>query len=171
VRSLILLRHAKSDWSTPRERGDLKRPLSKRGRNAARTMGRFLAQANQIPDSVISSPALRATETIQLAVASGKMVVPVRAAEGLYGDVESVLAEIRKEPDSTEMLLVVGHEPVWSELASLLLGGASLRLPTCSVARIDFEGEHWKDLLVGRGRLAWLVVPRLFPRGITPLAS
>ena len=69
------------------------------------------------------------------------------------------------EPPSTELLLVVGHEPTSSETASLLIGGGRVRMPTGALVRIDFDAdiESWADVGPGTGSLSWLLVPRLFP--------
>jgi phosphohistidine phosphatase len=164
MRSLILFRHGKSDWQTDTEGEDLRRPLSQRGRRAARTMGRFLALAGEVPDSAITSPALRATETLRLAKAAGGWSCPELSREGLSGDVSAVLEEIRAAPAVAEVLLIVGHEPTSSHLAEFLIGGGSLRLPTGALARIDLNVADWTNAGIGSGQLAWLVPPRLFPK-------
>lgn len=162
MRSLILFRHAKSDWSADYGDDDSLRPLSPRGKKAARTMGLFLANARQLPDFVITSPAERARTTIDLAARAGGWSCPVRTATGLYGDMESVLAEISKEQDRTALLLMVGHMPALSEALSFLIGGGNLRVPTASMTRIDLQIDRWRDIGPGTGHLTWLVVPRLF---------
>jgi phosphohistidine phosphatase len=60
VKTLILLRHGKSDWDSDRD-ADHDRPLARRGRNAAATMGLLLERAGQVPDRALTSSALRAT--------------------------------------------------------------------------------------------------------------
>lgn len=164
MKALILFRHGKSDWDAPSGE-DRERPLASRGRKAARTMGRLLPRAGQAPDAVLCSPAVRAEETLRLAMEAGEWSCPVRVAEGLYGGgVEGALAEIRAETGA-DVLLVVGHEPTSSELATLLVGGGRIGLPTGAALRIDFEeSKGWGDIGPGSGELAWLLVPRLFPK-------
>lgn len=164
MRSLIILRHGKSDWYNETAGVDRMRPLSRRGQKTARTMGRFLVLACEVPDAAITSPALRATETLRLAMEAGDWNCPVRGCEGLFGDVSSVLDEIRAESPVTEVLLVVGHEPTSSEVVQFLIGGGSLRLPTGALARIDLDVDEWTDVGRASGQLAWLVLPRLFPK-------
>ncbi|MHB1893157.1 MAG: SixA phosphatase family protein [Candidatus Dormibacteria bacterium] len=161
MRSLIMFRHGKSDWQADTAGDD--RPLSRRGQKNARTMGRFLVLAGEVPDAAITSPALRATETLRLAMEAGAWNCPVRSHEGLLGDVGSVIEEIRAELTATELLIIVGHEPTWSETVEFLIGGGSLRLPTGSLARIDLDIDEWTNVGRARGQLSWLVVPRLFP--------
>jgi phosphohistidine phosphatase len=136
MRSLIILRHGKSDWYSETAGVDRMRPMSRRGQKTARTMGRFLVLASEVPDAAITSLALRATETLRLAMEAGDWNCPVRGCEGLFGDVSSVLDEIRAESPVTEVLLVVGHEPTSSEVVQFLIGGGSLRLPTGALVRI-----------------------------------
>ena len=164
MRSVILFRHGKSDWQTDADGDDRQRPLSRRGQRAARTMGRFLILTGEVPDSAITSPALRATETLRLAMEAGGWNCPVRWREGLSGDVSSVIDEIRAELPVTKVLLVVGHQPTSSQVAELLIGGGSLRLPTGALARVDLDVDQWTSVGPGCGQLTWLVPPPLFPK-------
>jgi phosphohistidine phosphatase len=163
VPALILFRHAKSDWHGTHS--DRERPLSPRGRRAAGTMGRFLAEARELPDAAITSPATRATQTLRLAMDAGAWTCPVRECETLYGnDVAALWEEIQRQDDSVRVLIAVGHEPTWSEAAAALSGGEQLRLPTAAMARIDFDGTEWSHVQPGTGLLTWLVNPRLVDR-------
>jgi phosphohistidine phosphatase len=159
--TLLLLRHGKSDWKADFD-DDRLRPLARRGQKGARTIGAFMARTGHVPDSAISSPARRAQATLELAMAAGAWTCPVRIADALYdGAVPGLLAEIRREPAATGVLLAVGHEPTWSEVAALLVGGGRIRLPTGALARIDLGVERWDEVAPGAGVLAWSVVPRL----------
>lgn len=162
--SLILLRHAKSDWGSDYG-DDRQRPLASRGRKAAQRVGRFLAGAGLVPDSAITSPAVRATATLGQVMAAADWSCPARAAEALYdGGVAGLIGEVRAEPTATRVLLVVGHEPTCSEVLALLISGGHVRLPTAAVARIDLEVHGWEEVGPGTGVLAWSVVPRLLTR-------
>ncbi|HMG28445.1 MAG TPA: histidine phosphatase family protein [Acidimicrobiia bacterium] len=158
--ALILFRHGKSDWDTGDD--DRARPLARRGRKSAQRMGRFLARAGQVPDAAITSPAVRADDTLRLAMEGGGWSCPARTAAALYGGgVEGLLAEVQQESAATEVLLAVGHEPTWSEAVVALVGGGDVRFPTAALARIDLDVDRWQDVAPGTGVLAWLVVPRL----------
>src|SRR5947207_15865347 len=105
---LILFRHGKSDWDADYPGGDAARPLARRGRKAAKTMGRFLARAGQVPDAAITSPAVRAEETLRLTMDGGGWTCPARTATSLYGGGGSgLLAEIRDEAAATRVPLAV----------------------------------------------------------------
>jgi phosphohistidine phosphatase len=159
---LILLRHGKSDWDADYGGDDSARPLARRGRKAAQRMGRFLTRARQVPDAAVTSPALRAEDTLRLAMEEGGWTCPVRTAPALYGGgVSGLLAEVRREPVTTGVLLVVGHEPTWSEAVSAFIGGGEVRLPTGAMARVDFDVDGWDEVGPGTGVLVWSVVPRL----------
>lgn len=162
VLTLLLLRHAKSDWNSGAG-NDHDRPLSRRGREAASAMGRFMKHSRLIPDLCLTSTAARAAETLARAArAGGWEQVPVEPARMLYGagpaEVVGVLASL---PEGAERVLLVGHEPGWSETVSVLTGGSSIRMATGTLARIDFEAERWSDCRPGTGVLTGLFPPRL----------
>jgi phosphohistidine phosphatase len=163
VKTVLLLRHGKSDWSTAV--GDRERPLAKRGRKAARAIGEFLTRAGEAPDAIVASPARRAADTATLAAAAGGWQSPLRTSELLYGaEAFSLLAVARTEADDVHRLMVVGHEPALSEAVALFVGGGNFHLPTAAVAGIVLEVERWADVEPGRGELAYLVRPRMLER-------
>ena len=167
---LLLFRHAKSDWHAG-TLNDHERPLTKRGREAARVMGRVLAAADQLPDLVVTSSAVRARTTVELAHEAGGWTCPIETSDALYDtDAASVLEMIRELPDSTDRVLLAGHEPTWSESASRLIGGGDLRFPTAVMARLDLDVARWRDATFGSGVLVWLLQPKFFVEGDFPLA-
>ena len=169
TKHLLLFRHAKSDWGTATE-DDHARPLTKRGIAAARAMGRILAASGQMPDRIVTSSAVRAKTTLEVARAAGKWKCQTEISDALYDtDAAAVLEEIRTLPKSTTTVLFVGHEPTWSELASFLIGGGNLRFPTAALARIDLIVPGWHAVTFGRGELVWLLQPRFFTKGKFPL--
>ena len=156
---LILFRHAKSDQQT--EEADHERPLNPRGERSADAMGRFLRGVDQVPDAVLVSSALRATETVRRAQEAGEWQCPVTATDALYNcSPGETLAQIQAVDDDVELLMVAGHEPTTSELAIQLIGGGQLGVPTATAIRIDFAAP-WPDTAPGAGVLAWLVPARL----------
>ena len=159
---LILFRHGKSDWDADFE-SDHERPLAKRGVRAAKAMGRLLTASSQIPDAIITSSAVRAYSTVTLALQEGQWNCSVKATDVLYeAEPAQVLEEIRRASDTIGALLMAGHEPTWSQLTSLLIGGGRIDFPTAAMARIDFEIDSWKQAAYGKGTLVWLLQPRFF---------
>jgi len=158
---LLLMRHGKSDWSSPSGL-DRERPLAQRGVKAARLIGQFLTATGNAPDSVLTSPAARARSTAELAAEAGGWNGHFRVSSALYGGgSQAVLEEIRGEPAATGTLLIAGHEPTWSGLTSELAGGGHLRFPTAAVACVVFDCPDWSGVAPGRGELLWFVTPRL----------
>lgn len=163
MKTILFFRHAKSDWDADFAH-DHERPLAKRGQKAAKAMGRLLAEIGAVPDAVVTSSAVRAQETLRLARKAGAWEVPIRVTDALYQAApEGVLEVLRAEPDTTESLLLVGHEPTWSATVGALIGGGSVRVPTACVARVDLDVARWEEVRFGQGQLIWLLPPKLFP--------
>lgn len=159
---LILFRHGKSDWDAGYD-GDHSRPLAPRGVKAAKRMGRLLADAGQVPPLVIASTAVRARSTIELAITEGGWPCTLQLADWLYDThAQDMLAQVKKLPDKADAVLLVGHEPTWSQLTGLLIGGANIRFPTAAMVGIDFEIDAWNEVEPGLGELVWLFPPRMF---------
>ena len=128
-------------------------------------MGRFLAASGPVPDRIVSSSALRALDTARRLARAADLECPIAETSDLYpAAAEAALRVIGDETDATQTLLLVGHEPMCSELLSRLVGAAEVRMPTAALARIDLPVERWDDVRFGQGRLAWLVTPRLLAR-------
>lgn len=161
MRTLILFRHGKSDWDAPYDT-DHERPLAARGRDAAKTMGHLLDQTDQVPGLAVSSSAVRARDTLQLAARAGNWASTIRIDGALYEtSADGVLRWIHALEDSSESLLLTGHEPTWSGLAGRLIGHAIIRVPTGAMLRIDFGCDSWQAVEFGSGELRWLIPPKL----------
>ena len=167
MKDLILLRHAKSDWGAPF--GDeADRPLNPRGREAAGVMGRVLTLAGRAPDLVLTSPARRARETADLAAEGGGWEAPIAADPRLSpGSPAAVIAVVRERAGDAGRVLVIGHEPAWSQTAAVLLGGGRVRMATGTAACLGVDS--WEELAPGACTLLWMLTPRLFTDGRFPL--
>lgn len=160
---LIVLRHAKSDWDTAVSDHD--RPLAKRGVGAARAIGVALARSRQIPDLVISSTAIRAWTTAELAQEAGDWPCEITTTESLYGaSVGDALQVAAQAPQEVERLMLVGHEPTWSSLVAHLTG-AYVHMKTATAAGIDLGLSDWSDIAQSRGAVSFVLPPRLFTDG------
>jgi phosphohistidine phosphatase len=160
MKTLVLFRHAKSD--RPAGVDDVDRPLAPRGRKAAQAMGDYLTRVGEVPDAAVSSPARRAFDTLALAAAAGKWRCDLRTDETLY-DAEplAVLQAARRESNRSSRLVLVGHEPSWSETLALLIGGGEHRLATAAVAGLELDVDTWAETAPSCARLLYLVGPRL----------
>ncbi|HYD14706.1 MAG TPA: histidine phosphatase family protein [Allosphingosinicella sp.] len=174
MKTLTLLRHAKSGWDAPVAR-DFDRPLNARGHKAARAMGREMRRLGLGYDLILASPAVRVTETLtELAQGYGGAVA-THFDETIYlAPVETLLALVRDADDEVERLLLVGHNPGMEQLALLLSGGGALhdqiavKYPTGALAEIGFDAAHWRDVAPGEGRLARFIRPRELAEGLGP---
>jgi phosphohistidine phosphatase len=169
MRRLMLLRHAKSDWSAPGTR-DQDRPLSARGREAAPKMGRYMARHGLVPDLIVASPAARVTETLALVLpAFAKQPKTMPEARIYETDADELFKVIKEAPRTVHSLLLVGHNPSLAELASLLMASGDVetrqqlieKFPTSALAVIDFPLDDWSKIHPKSGRLDRFVVPKV----------
>ncbi len=141
-RTLLLLRHAKSDWST--DRPDERRPLSKRGRRDAPAAGQWLRENAPALDLVVCSTAVRARQTWALAGAELDPAPNVRRDERLYAATATgLLIVVRGLPAAASTVLLVAHNPGMADLVELLTGEPR-ELKTSAVAVLTWPGE-WSD--------------------------
>jgi phosphohistidine phosphatase len=161
MKTVLLFRHGKSDWDADYG-ADHDRPLTKRGKAAARLIGLFLTSLQQVPDRIYTSSAVRASESIRRAARAGDWSCPIQVSEELYRAApEQVLDLIRESEEAADRILLAGHEPTWSLLTGGLIGEANLKFPTAAIARIDLAVESWRETEFGKGILVWLVNPKL----------
>lgn len=152
------MRHAKSDWDAEYQ-GDHERPLNQRGVRSAKIMGRLIAARGLTPDIVISSTAVRAKSTAELAKEAGGWDAPLELERNLYdAGPDGVVAVATGAPDVTSLMLV-GHQPTWGLLVHALTGvRADIKTATTAVIELHIDG--WADLPGSPGRLAGLHHPR-----------
>jgi len=159
MKTLLLLRHAKSDWGDSSLR-DFDRPLADRGERDAPRIGKALRKSGVTPDVIIASPAARAKATVQAAMKAAKIELNVTFDEAIYGASSSELMKlIRRLPDAANCALLVGHNPGFEDLAGRLTGSQE-RMPTAALACIEFQIEHWDDVNDGQGKLVWRLTPK-----------
>jgi len=159
MKTLLLLRHAKSDWGDSSLR-DFDRPLADRGERDAPRIGKALRKSGVTPDIIIASPAARARATVQAAMKAAKVELKITFDESIYGASSAELMKIiRRLPDADECALLVGHNPGFEDLAGRLTGSHE-RMPTAALACIEFQIEHWNDVNDGQGKLAWRLTPK-----------
>ena len=159
---IFIYRHAKSDWTADYS-ADHERPLAKRGIKSAKLMGKLLKNADQLPDLIISSTAVRALQTIELSISEADWGMEVIQNESLYYDSYLEIFEILKDiSDDYNSVMFVGHEPKCSSLCSYLGGGGQFNFPTAAMARIDFYETNWKSVKPSHGSVRWLLQPSFF---------
>lgn len=168
MKILTLLRHAKSSWDDPVSR-DFDRPLNKRGRKAARVIGRAMRDEGLTFDAIIASPAVRVTETLRdVGDGYGRTLEPDQDQDLYLASPAVLLERIHHVDDGVERLLVVGHNPGLEQLALLLTGSeanglrdeVTLKYPTATLAEIRFDVDRWADVEAGGGALTRFIRPR-----------
>lgn len=152
---LYLLRHAHAGNPAEWTSDDALRPLSPKGRRQARSMGKFLAERGFGPDAIVSSPKVRARQTAN--IVADAIGIAVVVDERLAGpiDLDTLAAMIVSA--GGDQIVLVGHDPDFSELCATLCGAASIPLRKGALARVDIA----LPLEPGVGTLRWLVPPEL----------
>lgn len=145
MKTLLILRHAKSSWKKP-GLADRDRPLNKRGKRDAPRMGQLLEQQELVPDLIVTSPAKRARLTAEIVAQNSGYEGEIRLEPGFYmGDPEAYLEALRHLPDEIHTAMVVGHNPGLEELLEELVMEPE-RLPTAALARVDLPVQSWQEL-------------------------
>ena len=146
MKTLFLIRHAKSSWDDP-ALADKDRPLNDRGKRDAPKMGERLAKRGVKPDLILSSPAVRALTTAEIIAKKldykrKNIVVDDR----LYAvAADDLLDVIRQLDDKLERVMLIGHNPELTELAHRFSGKIT-HLPTCAVAEFTFDAKSWSNV-------------------------
>ncbi len=180
MKTLTLLRHAKSGWDDPVAR-DFDRALNPRGVRGARTMGRHMRDLGMRFDHVVSSPAVRCVDTLDaLWEGFGRVLHPVWDRRIYLASSVTLLDVMRDQPDTAQHVLACGHNPGFEELVLMLASedsGGPLRgdieekFPTASFAEMTFDVAVWSAVHPGGGQLARFVRPRDLDRDLGPEAE
>lgn len=159
MKTLLLLRHAKSSWKDSAIQ-DFDRPLNGRGKKAAETIGRFIRNKRIAPDLLLSSPAVRARETIEIVIKTAKLRSELRYDERIYeASPQRLLEVVSQIEEERKIVLMVGHNPGMEELLKLLTDRAE-HMATGTLARINLKVASWDQVLEDKGVLEWIVRPK-----------
>ena len=159
---LTLFRHAKSSWNNP-GLADHDRPLSKRGKRDAPMMGERLAARRARPSAILSSTAKRALTTARrVAEALDYPLEEIRSSRRLYfAGTHEILQFIMEQPAEWPEIIVVGHNPGFTDLANLLLPELRLdHLVTAGCVAMDFSTDDWSEIAQVRAELLYWDYPR-----------
>lgn len=169
MKTLYVLRHAKSDWSTPGQE-DHERTLSDRGERAALVMGRYIAQTGYRPDMILCSDARRATETCAIVTGQWKLVSPIEAERSLYMTGRAgLLSRLGGVVSKYASVMLIGHNPDLHELVVQLAGAGdpawiqsmTEKFPTAALAVLELPIEHWREAGKVRGTLVDYATPKM----------
>ncbi len=143
MKTLLILRHAKSSWSSPSV-SDHDRPLNKRGKEDAPRMGRWLRQHDLEPDLIVSSTAKRAQATAKRVAEGGDFNAPLKLTRDFYhASPDEYEAYLQTVPDEVQCVLIVGHNPGMEYLVEQL-SGVSEVMPTCALAWFALPITQWR---------------------------
>jgi len=161
MKTLYLVRHAKSSWKYP-DLDDFERPLNKRGRKSAPIMGEILKKIEVSPDLIISSPATRAATTAR--IIADKINYPldeIRYSETLYTYSEDVLIPVIKNiNDTVKKVMLIGHNPAFTNLANYICNQRVSNIPTCGVFCADLDVSSWAKIGEHCGKLKFFEFPK-----------
>ena len=168
MKTLYLLRHAKSHWGDP-GLDDHDRPLDPRGERAVAVMGVHFAQQGYQPSLVLCSSARRTRETLDSLLPHLPVHPELLIEQRIYlASGGQLLARVQEIDDGQSQLLLIGHNPGIANLARTLAGSGAraplrhlaARFPTAALAVCEFDLERWRDLAPESGRLLAYTTPK-----------
>ena len=168
MKTLFLLRRAKSSWSEP-GLADFHRPLNERGRRAAPLVARHLAHSDLLPDHILCSAALRTRETLALMLPGLARDAVLRIESGLYGaDATTLLKRLKRIETTVDCVLLIAHNPGLEDLAARICGGGpepmrrrmDEKFPTAALAAFAIDAARWSSLRKGAAILTDFVLPK-----------
>ena len=144
MKTLTLVRHAKSSWKDSRL-SDRERPLNKRGERDAPIMGKRAAAAGLRPSQIISSPAVRAWTTAKIfAKALNYPVEFLQREDGLYlASLDNLLDAVATQDPCFNSLMLFGHNPGMTDFANYLVPGVTSNLPTAGFISVNIDCDDW----------------------------
>ncbi len=164
MKTLFILRHAKSSWKDSSQ-PDFDRPLNGRGKRSAALIGGFIRRQEIKLDLILSSPAVRARETVEIAMKSAGLPGEIRYDQRIYEAGPVRLLEVISQIDEDKnAVLLVGHNPGLEELVESLTGKWE-RMNTGSLAKVRIGSTKWSKTVGKKGDLDWLVRPKELEKG------
>lgn len=160
MKKLTLIRHAKSDWNSA-VASDFDRPLNRRGNKAAPLMAARIRERDQIPDLLVSSPAQRAVETVELI--AHELDLPqeqIVFQKDIYEASPTTLVKIVRHLPESEHIALIGHNPGLSELGLWLCAQAPEWLPTCAVLELELAVDDWSEVFPDCATLIYYDYPK-----------
>jgi len=163
MKTLYLLRHAKSSWQNP-DMNDFDRPLLEKGLKRSKLILDYLLKHNIKIDLIVSSPAVRALATAEIfARVLNYPRENLRLERKLYyGDSEAFYQHFLDVPSHVNSMMLVGHNPAITNFANQFLEKKIDYLPTSGVVSISFQTDRWEKVGVAKRKINFVIYPRLF---------
>jgi phosphohistidine phosphatase len=163
MKTIYLIRHAKSDWGVA-NLSDFDRPLNNRGKRDAPFMGKQLKELSIYPDCIVSSPAKRALQTTKLICS--EINYPFNKVEFIDSIYDSSLKNLTQVlnglSDNYKNVFLVGHNPGLTELSDYLTEDYLDNISTCGIVKIELEINDWKEIIQGIGIKRFFIYPKLY---------
>jgi phosphohistidine phosphatase len=145
MKTLLIMRHAKSSWKFA-SLSDHDRPLNERGERDAPLMGKLLNEQGFVPDLILTSTAMRASETARLVAENCSFDGEIKKDRNLYhAGVDEFIDGLKSHPDDEDTVMVVGHNPGIAELVDYLTDSPE-SMTTANIAVIRLAIDSWGDL-------------------------
>jgi phosphohistidine phosphatase len=161
MKTLILIRHAKSSWDNT-ALSDFERPLSDRGYRDAPRMAKRLKEKDLAPNLLLASPANRALTTAKI-IAEGidYPVENIQTNRSIYhAGEDELLSIVQHLPDSTDVVMLFGHNPGFTDFANSLTNSRIDNIPTCGIFSCQFDADSWQDVNWGNGKVLFFDFPK-----------
>lgn len=160
MKTLLLARHAKSDWNSPTA-NDFDRPLNQRGQQDAPLMASYLKQCGYSVGQIISSDALRALQTAEHYRQCLKPSHDLISYHDLYlASLQAIVTLVQHIAPGENTVMLVGHNPGMSEALNYFSTETVSDMPTCSVGIIQFDVAQWQDAAQSSGVLLGFEYPK-----------
>ncbi|OYY64610.1 histidine phosphatase family protein [Sphingomonas sp. 28-62-11] len=174
MKTLTLLRHAKSGWDDPVAR-DFDRALNARGKRGAAQIGQYLADHGLVYDYILASPAVRVTQTLDCLASNYTLAVSPEWERRIYlASAATLLELVAALPDSANNVLLVGHNPGLEDLVLMLVpvgadaqdaqpslrDAVEIKFPTASLAELQVDCATWAEFPALPATLSRFVRPR-----------
>jgi phosphohistidine phosphatase len=161
MKTLSILRHAKSSWENT-SLDDFDRPILSKGFVRTQKVCKYMLNMHLKPDCILSSPALRAFQTANIVIEELNLSLVPQICKNFYpGGVDEILDEISKISQNIEHVMVVGHNPVLTDLFAQVCEELDIEwLPTSSLATLEFEISDWKELKGKIGVCTHYAIPK-----------
>lgn len=160
MKELVIVRHAKSSWENA-ELNDIERPLNKRGYRDAHKMKSYLSGKNINIDAIITSPAVRAFSTA-LILSQGIILKQknIIVDKNFYKSIFEVKKAIKLFDNALKSVMIVGHNPTFTDLVYKFVKTDIEKMPTCCVFSIKFLVDNWSEISKKNSILNFIQVPK-----------
>ena len=163
IKTLYLIRHAKSDWGIP-VLSDSMRQLTKRGLRDLKTMGSYIALRRIKPDLILSSCALRAQLTADALAEKIEYSKNISYMNELYlARPEIILNVLAAQEDTHESIFLVGHNPALTELVNMFTDNHFKKFPTLGIFSLKLDIDSWENISeISNAKIDFFIFPKQF---------